>query len=68
MSEIKPLAVSTSTAADMIDVSRPTLYRLIRTGEIPSFQLGSRRLIPTSGLAAWVENQTTNGGNNGNVQ
>lgn len=67
MSDIKPLAVSTSTAADMIDVSRPTLYRLIRTGEIPSFQLGSRRLIPTSGLAAWVENQTTNGGNNENA-
>lgn len=67
MNEIKPLAVSTSTAADMIDVSRPTLYRLLRTGEIPSFQLGSRRLIPTSGLAAWVEQQTKNGGSTENA-
>lgn len=67
MSEIKPLAVSTSTAAGMIDVSRPTLYRLLRTGEIPSFQLGSRRLIPTSGLTAWVEHQTKNGGSTENA-
>lgn len=67
MNEVKPLAVSTSTAAQMIDVSRPTLYRLLRTGEIPSFQVGSRRLIPTSGLATWVKNQTTNGGNNENA-
>lgn len=65
--KIESLSVSTTVAAQMIGVSRPTLYTLLRKNEIPSFQIGSRRLIPTSGLAAWVENQTTNGGNNENA-
>lgn len=64
---IESLAVSTSAAAGMIGVSRPTLYTLLRTGEIKSFKLGSRRLVPTSDLAAWVEHKTMNGGNNENA-
>lgn len=67
MNRVKPLSVSTTVAAQMIGVSRPTLYTLLRKKEIPSFQIGNRRLIPTAELAAWVKNQTTNGGNNENA-
>ena len=67
MGRVEPLAVSATVAAQMIGISRPTLYTLLRKDEIPSFQIGNRRLIPTSGLSDWVERQTQSGGNCKNV-
>lgn len=53
-STIAPLAVSTAEAARMLDISRPTLYRLIHQQDFPSFRVGGRTLISVDGLRDWV--------------
>lgn len=36
-------------------VSRSTLYHLIRTGELHSVKIGSRRLIPAEAITDFVQ-------------
>jgi excisionase family DNA binding protein len=38
-------AMGVEGACRYLDVSRPTLYRLMDTGAVPSFHIGRRRLI-----------------------
>ena len=52
------LTFNVTEAAAALGISRPKMYELLRSGEIPSFQIGTRRLISRAGLAAWVEPQT----------
>ena len=51
------LAFNVTEAAACLGVSRPTMYELLRREDFPSFRIGTRRLIPRDGLAAWVEKQ-----------
>lgn len=55
------LAVSATEAAKMLDISRPTLYTLIRRDDFPSFKIGTRTLIPVKSLQDWVEKQANGG-------
>lgn len=64
-SNINPLAVSATEAARLLGVSRPTVYELLRRNAFPSFHVGTRRLIPVSGLEAWIAEQSSGGGNCG---
>ena len=52
------LTFNVSEAAAALGISRPKMYELLRSGEIPSFQIGTRRLISRAGLAEWVERQS----------
>ena len=56
------LCFSVTEAAQTLGVSRPTMYALIRREDFPKFKIGSRTLIPCSGLAEWVEAQAAQGG------
>lgn len=56
-STIAPLAVNTTEAARMLNISRPTLYRLIHQQDFPSFKVGGRTLISVEGLRDWVRRQ-----------
>lgn len=48
-----PQELTTSTAASLLDISRPTLMKLIHSGEIPSHKVGSHhRLLTADVLAA----------------
>lgn len=40
-----PEVVTTVTAAEMLGISRPTLMKMISTGELPSFKVGSHHRI-----------------------
>lgn len=51
------LAVSPSEAAQMLGVSRPTFYALMRQKGVPFFKIGSRTLISVDGLRQWVADQ-----------
>ena len=51
------LTYNVSEAAAAFGVSRPKMYELLRSGAIPSFQIGTRRLISRAGLTEWVERQ-----------
>lgn len=57
MSSGEKLALSVAEAAELLGVSRPTVYDLIHRPDFPSFKVGSRTLISRSGLAAWVDRQ-----------
>ncbi|RVX46038.1 excisionase family DNA binding protein [Nonomuraea polychroma] len=49
------LALSVEEAAAQLRVSRWTLYKFIRSGQLKSFKAGRRRLIPASALNDLVD-------------
>jgi len=57
MEKSKKFTLSVTEAAEMLGVSRPTLYRLLQRADFPAFKVGSRTLISRDGLARWVEAQ-----------
>lgn len=57
------LAISTTEAAKLLGVSRPTIYQYIGRPDFPSFKVGTRTLISVEGLRAWIASQVEGGGN-----
>ena len=55
--KLEPLAVSTTEAARLLGVSRPTLYTLINRSDSPSFRVGGRVLVSVAGLREWIDRQ-----------
>ncbi|WP_306436952.1 helix-turn-helix domain-containing protein [Rhodococcus sp. 06-235-1A] len=51
-----PSELSTTTAADILDISRPTLMKLIKTGALPSYKVGSHTRLKASDVTAYREN------------
>lgn len=49
-----PLAVSPFEAARRAGIGRTKLYEAISSGDLPSFKIGTRRLIRVSALDAWL--------------
>ena len=41
----QPMAISATTAANLLGISERTVWRLIKSGEIETVKLGQRRLI-----------------------
>lgn len=56
---VMPLAVATEEAAQLLGVSRSTLYDLVRQQELRPFKLGRRTLFRTADLVNWVNRQPT---------
>lgn len=52
-----PLAHDVNTAAARLGIGRVKLYELINSGEIKSFRIGAKRLIPESELQRFVAEQ-----------
>lgn len=53
------LAVSPDEAAQLLGISRPSIYPLLDTeGGIKSFRIGRSRRIPLDALREWVNGQT----------
>ena len=50
----KTLSVAPADAARMLGVGRTKLYEFISSGDLPSFKIGTRRLIRVSALEAWL--------------
>lgn len=51
------LALSATEAAQIIGVSKPTMYLLCKRKDFPSFYVGGRLLISKRGLEEWIEQQ-----------
>lgn len=52
------LAYSLTETAQVLGVSRPTVYALIKQPGFPVFQIGGRKLVSAEGLRDWVKNQS----------
>lgn len=54
---MEKLAYSSAEAAQVLGVSRPTVYQLMKRDDFPAFKVGSRTLISAEGLREWVRTQ-----------
>ena len=52
------LALSVTETAEILGLSRPTVYDLIQREDFPSFRVGRRTTISRSGLERWVQEQS----------
>ena len=52
-----PSEVTTTTAAQMLDISRPTLMKLIGEGEIPAHKVGTHTRLKSNDVIAYQERQ-----------
>ena len=55
---MEKIAYSVMETAQVLGVSRPTVYALMKRPGFPVFQIGGRKLISVDGLRNWVRNQT----------
>ncbi len=53
-SKPEKLAVTVQEAADMLGVSKPTMFELLHTGSINHKRIGKKILIPYKTLVDWV--------------
>ncbi len=49
-----PALLSVEDAARVLGLSRTTVFTLVRTGELESIKVGSRRLVPRQSIDAFV--------------
>ena len=54
---MEKLTMNISEAAQILGISRPTMYRLIARGDFPVLRIGRRTLIPIAPLERWIEKQ-----------
>jgi len=52
---VNKLLYTPTEAADLLGVSRSTLYELLRAGEIASVRIGRSRRVPATALIAYVD-------------
>ena len=53
------LAVSVAEFAEMLSISRPTAYEIIRRADFKgAFKVGTKTLISVEGARKWIEQQT----------
>lgn len=55
------LTYSPTETAQVLGVSRPTVYQLMKRADFPAFKVGSRTLVSADGLRAWVQAQVERG-------
>jgi len=53
------LVYNVSEVAQVLNVSRPTVYELLHRADFPAFRIGNRWLTSKAGLAKWVEDQSS---------
>lgn len=61
--EVKPkkLTLSVTEAAEVMGVSRTTMYQLVKIKGFPTVQIGNRVLVSIKGLEKWVDEQAQKG-------
>jgi excisionase family DNA binding protein len=62
---IAPLAVSPSVACDLLDIRMTRVYKLMRAGELRSFQCGRSRRIVMQSIHDYVARQLAESATNG---
>ena len=57
MRNTEKITLSITETAAVLGLSRPTVYRLVKSDGFPAFRVGTRTLIPRAGLERWVQEQ-----------
>jgi len=57
---IPPVAYRVEEAAEALRLSRDKVYELIRSGQLRSIKVGSRRLVPVAALTEYVDKGSGN--------
>jgi excisionase family DNA binding protein len=52
---VVPVVVRVPEACALLRVSKWTLYELIRTGQLETIKIGSRRVVPVAAIQGFVE-------------
>jgi excisionase family DNA binding protein len=55
--ETGPRAYDVPEVLQRLGVTRPTVYRFLRSGELRSFRLGTRRLVSAEALAEFIRDR-----------
>ncbi len=58
MSTQEKIALSVTEAAQLLNLSRPTLYKLIHSDGFPVMRVGTRTLIHREKLEEWAARRT----------
>lgn len=51
------MTLTIAETAQTLNVSRPTVYRLIERKDFPALRIGKRVLVSRSGLSEWISRQ-----------
>jgi len=54
------MALSVREAAELIRISKPKMYELVHSNEIPSIQIGKKIVIARLALMDWLSERDTN--------
>ncbi|MBR1456218.1 MAG: helix-turn-helix domain-containing protein [Oscillospiraceae bacterium] len=54
------VALNVSEAAELLGLSRTTVYELIHREDFPAFKIGARTVIPRKKLEEWANSQEKN--------
>jgi excisionase family DNA binding protein len=52
--KIAPLAYGTAQAGQRLGIGKTHLFSIIRTGELKTFTIGNRRMIPEAEIQAFI--------------
>ena len=55
----EPWLLRVEDVAELLGVSRSTVYNLINTGQLPTVRIAGCRRIPMDALRAWVAQQSS---------
>lgn len=53
-SDVESALIGISHLAERLGLSRRTIYRILARGELPSLQIGRRRLVRLTELSRWL--------------
>lgn len=59
---MEKITLSVKEAADILDVSLPSMYKIVRRTDFPRVDVGRRILIPKALLERWLEARAEDGG------
>ena len=54
------LLLSATEVANLLGLSRPSVYQLMRRADFPLVRLGGRVFVPTEMLKKWLDRQVQN--------
>ncbi len=62
------LTFNLTEAAQLLGIDRKTMTALVHRQECPAFRIGTRWMIPRSGLEAWIASAAASGAEYGGVR